>query len=759
MATRQLFCIALVGCLLFVVLGGLLPGGRLPAAAAPSDPPAAPSAQHQVFLPLLSNGSTGPSSQALIAAALTRGEISAETALIYQVFASFGDARLPSQFHGADDPLTTRPIADELAERFSTLSPAAQATLEPFTIPPYHRGSWWDIRQNGAASLAAAHSPAPAELRCGQVGKTDPPMFTQWNFIDSAGGNMRIWWQAQHPLDESTARAYASQVDAIWSKLATLMRRTPPADGGINRNCRGGDDRLDISLVDVGGTGETWSYAAVDRQDPRAAGASYILLNRKLPSQYERGALIAVLMHTFQNAYEVKAARDEYEWWAEATQIWAINYVDPGNNMEHAYANAMLQRPYDALESLDALNAPYTWNPDHPYGAYLFPWFVQLSTGKPDLVRQSWEGFKNEANSLKVINDLLVGGFKQQWPEFALRLLNRPPVDEFTKADGMENSVEYRLSDVVRLNNSGDVSYELDDNIGHLTSYAYRFSFIGNDARSVYFANTLRYGSWPTAKVQALFSVNGAWYHEDWTDMYGAGFCRDMQAERIDTLIIVISNSEWQDRRHELKPAEPPRLNVTNVACRGWKFELSTKHDVTDDDHVFDIHEQATITGQWLRTKVLEDEKRDNTPMDVYKTSGASAHWSHTGRVALCSGSSTGTVALKDIAQTWLSVYSRAVPQEGQPLYKRGWRRYAGFAGDIGAFNSQKVTYHCTPGGGTEEHPVDALALWFTTEAVPTQQISADGTTIKGSFTRDNSSTNIRDIQTYTWTMTALPPE
>ncbi len=227
--------------------------------------------------------------------------------------------------------------------------------------------------------------------------------------------------------------------------------------------------------------------------------------------------------------------------------------------------------------------------------------------------------------------------------------------------------------------------------------------------------------------MQALFSINGVWHREDWTDLYGAGFCRDMKAERIDTLIIVISNSEWQDRRHELKPAEPPRLNVTNVACRGWKFELTTKHDVTDDDNVFDIHEQATITGQWLRTKVLEDETRDNTSMDVYNTTGATARWTHTGRVALCSGSATGTVVLKDVAQTWLSIYSRAVPQEGQPLYKRGWRGYAGFAGDIAAFNSQKVIYHCTPGGGTQEHKVDALSQWFTTEVVPTSRSASMG--------------------------------
>ncbi len=464
--------------LLALTLLGLLPSASLAAprssGTAQTDPPPAQSTEHTIYLPLLrtsGNAQSGPSSQELIAAALARGEISAETALTYQVFASFGDERLPSRYHGTNDPLATRPIADELTARFSTLSPAAQATLEPFTIPPYHRGSWWDLRQNGTASRSA-RGPAPAELRCGQVGTTDPPLFTQWHSLDSAGGNVRIWWQARYVNgDDSTARAYAAQVDAIWSKLATLMHRQPPSDDGANRNCRGGDDRLDISLVDVSGTGETWSYATVDQRSPRAAGASYILLNRALPSQYERGALIMALMHAFQNAYEVKGTRSEYEWWAEATQVWAINYVDSNDNMEQRYADAMLQRPRDALELQDAWNAPGTWNAAHPYGAYLFPWFVQLSIGKPDIVRLSWETFKSEVNSLKAIDGLLVGGFKQQWPEFALRLLNRPPVDEFTQADGLEKDVQYEFSDVVRLKNSGDVSYELNGNVGHLASH------------------------------------------------------------------------------------------------------------------------------------------------------------------------------------------------------------------------------------------------------------------------------------------------
>ena len=54
--------------------------------------------------------------------------------------------------------------------------------------------------------------------------------------------------------------ALNEEVDIIWGDLRALMGREPPDDGGDLRPCRGGDDRLDISLVEIKNNGEVWRF-------------------------------------------------------------------------------------------------------------------------------------------------------------------------------------------------------------------------------------------------------------------------------------------------------------------------------------------------------------------------------------------------------------------------------------------------------------------------------------------------------------------
>src|SRR5689334_15056127 len=171
--SRSIRSNVLVRSLYALALLGLLLGGSLAARAEPGgfQPPAPTAAQQTVYLPLIARPGTasgGASSDELIDAALKRGELDAETALIYHVFSACFDPRLPTKYHGDDSKPSEREVVGEVIERFSQLSPQAKATLEPFTIPPYHTGSWWDLRQNHA--LATTSAIAPAELRCGQTG-------------------------------------------------------------------------------------------------------------------------------------------------------------------------------------------------------------------------------------------------------------------------------------------------------------------------------------------------------------------------------------------------------------------------------------------------------------------------------------------------------------------------------------------------------------------------------------------------------------
>ena len=108
---------------------------------------AAPVPSSRAFLPLIAAARL-PSSFTLIDRALTRRDIGEETALIYRVFATFGDERLPQRYRGDDSGLIDSDAVSEATQRFANLSPAARSTLVPFLVPPVYAGSWYDLRMN-----------------------------------------------------------------------------------------------------------------------------------------------------------------------------------------------------------------------------------------------------------------------------------------------------------------------------------------------------------------------------------------------------------------------------------------------------------------------------------------------------------------------------------------------------------------------------------------------------------------------------------
>ena len=106
-------------------------------------------------------------SDELIDAAVARGDISSEQGLIYKVFSSYSDPRLPSQYQGVADPLAEAPL-DDVTAQWDQLSDNAKATLGPFLVPPYYHGSYWEQQIQGTPPAATAN---PALASPGTLGR------------------------------------------------------------------------------------------------------------------------------------------------------------------------------------------------------------------------------------------------------------------------------------------------------------------------------------------------------------------------------------------------------------------------------------------------------------------------------------------------------------------------------------------------------------------------------------------------------------
>lgn len=670
----------------------------------------------------------GPSSEAKIKTAQARGEIDAETALIYRVYASFEDARLPAQYLGDDSDLPPSSALRQAQATWATLSFTTQQTLTHFLLPPSAPESWLEERSavEGVAIQAAASQRITWSTAC----KSDPAI--------------KVWYQDRFPEDADDARKICDEVrESIWPRLKSLMGRTPLFDSNQNNN--GGDERLDLYLVPA--KTATISYGSTCYNKP-----SYILVNHR---SWNRSQLADAVMRAHLNSYTVVDCI-EYEWLYNATATWATDYVYPADNIEHPFAKSFLARTDRSLT--DSFLPSPEISPQElqnfASGTYLWMWYLTNWVTTPrDFVPKVWEGARG-IDSLETVNTVLgSNGFKQHWKEFSLYNWNHQPVDSYAKSsDGLTHFATPKLDVTVELTNGIDVSYVLDGEVRYLASHSYRFRFDKPTLRSVMFMNPFSDGSQPTANVTALVKIEGqAWRREDWSTFRGKSFCRDLKAERLEELVIILSNHEWNDQNDKLKPAFAPRLNVTNIGCRGWEFSGEVTYRWFP--RFVNITTTETLTGTFQLEPLLTDNS--GGPFLWYALYEGSGKWSHNGRDGTCTVRGDGSFTFNLHGHTRLYLWLFATDDATATTYQPGRRGYTG----IGTRDRiiQAGTYSISCPGSSRTVPYQLLPNWFTTETESTQQISSDGTTITG-FYDDPENTGFSTLR-WEWTMNALPPE
>ena len=551
---------------------------------------------------------TGVTSAGAIEAARRAGQISDADAAGYQVLAAFGDPRLPSRFRGAAGDSGDDLVLERAAAALGDMRPALAAELRAYFVVPSDPRSWHALRHGAsapagrrAARAAGEEADDPIETRCGVASTRNYPSTSLWSYFDTKNGKVRVWWERSNKGDRAVAKSLAAAVDApLWTKLTALMRREPPADDGSDLPCRGGDDRLDVSITDdFGGGGVSFPLTLGGMFCGK--GPSSILLQH---GKATRGLLAHELMHSFQQAFRWSGC-NEWLWWADATAEWATDYVFPGDNDEHRAAGAVIGYPTRSLEEDDG------FTDQHRYGAYLWPFFVSRELGDDDFVRRTWEAAETNGDSLAVIDSELAtpGGFKKLWPKFALYNSMTAPADQYQRWDPSFSSslrppfVQFDGSETlgspprVSAGPTGTFSGDLNANLKHLSARHYTWRFDG-DVKSVVLQNWLAPTDPPdprldNASVQAIINQDGVSEQQDWTQDEAIPhiFCKDGAPP--EELTVIMANSS-HDRSFTLQPERPPRLLATNISCGEWRGTMSltrsgngVEESLTSNDLVF----------------------------------------------------------------------------------------------------------------------------------------------------------------------------
>jgi hypothetical protein len=277
--------------------------------------------------------------------------------------------------------------------------------------------------------------------------------------------------------------------------------------------------------------------------------------------------------------------------------------------------------------------------------------------------------------------------------------------------------------------------------------------------RSVLFTNPFAPelgGSSPYVKVQALYRTGeNSWFVEDWTDKHYAPFCRDLLKERVNDLVIIVSNSDWKEQK-KLEPIRPATLDATNVACRGWEVEAELTH-TNKAPHI-----DQTSVVKTKATYELYREGNEGFNTESYKLASGTANWTHSGRRWDCAGSGSGSYPVADPRLPTMMVvetYDGSV----LPPYTEGTRNYTALGSRPGGAKPITVTYSC-PGGSSRPEMIDlGVGTWLQTNRGLDEwpSVNADGKTLQGSLTYTTASEGGDGVMEYryTWKMTALPPE
>jgi hypothetical protein len=526
----------------------------------------------------------GTTSEEKIQDALEAGSIDDETALQYQVFADFGDARLPAEFAGDDPgPGAESTVMRELSARFDTLPPATQDLLAPFLMPPAYTGSWYSVRMSGAKP--APHSALQPNGRpaCSTL---DPGWMSYPS--GTAVSVVRVWWDnANSPGNAAAASHLFNEINSvIWPRLATLMGRTPLNDEiAASNGCFGGDGLLDLYLV----TGTTRSGEETIG-DCRIAEPGFIVARPNI----EDGTTAHEVFHAFQDAFTLGecSANDPYRWYAEASAQWAMNHVyhTPKGN------KGLEQGPAPDYLRTTSLSLDKRTGTNREYGAYVFPFYLAESYS-PSLIRDSWQRMELDLEPpIEALDHVISGGFEARWPEFARRAWNRRPYHEFWKWDRLSTHATAQSVTDVQMSGQPTVEYTMPVSLPRVSIMYYHYKFPDDTARTMTFVNGLTkkatkgplpngldiYGDGyavedlaPADKkggsVQVLLKIDGAWQTPlDLTDVPHYTWCRDTRATRIEEAVFILANSDTQQGRILKETGQPTTLFVTNIGCHEW---------------------------------------------------------------------------------------------------------------------------------------------------------------------------------------------
>lgn len=588
-----------------------------------------------------------PTSDALIAQALAAGTITSEQALEYRVFALFADARLPAQYDGAPVDGPDHMLMRDVRSQLSSLSQSAQDVLNPFFAPPIYTDSAYAQSLSGAsiakrtqaAVRAGPVRPLDISDNCrvtqnptvyGRVSVTTPDNKFTFNVFHSVPRGD----QAGRDVVKHLAELIATVALEDYTAQTGLFGIFPIADGG--QPCNGSDAGIDFYLLpssNLNMAGQTITYTGQCANSP-----SFVMLNEWHPvffnsllasPQDGRAAIKSVvaheLLHVLQLAMPRQASCADTKWFDEATAEWAMDFAVPKFPVTALAAPGLedgLNRVSGSKRRSGSFYAEYLYSGhmrsleqgverNFGYADYLFSQYL-ARTQTEQSIRFIYDAMAAGNNSLESIDASI--DMTAVWPEFAKTLWNDVTnnvltywqttddydfglADVFANPGSLDGApTDLKPLEIDQKGKSDEVFTLLDNALERSASGDYeiaprsiiyeKLKFTDPTVHTVTFTNPIagdpdnQY-----VKLWVVKKIAGAWQApEDWTEQPIKAFCLDAKAERLEELLVIVSNSEINpniETPYRISLRVPMQVATTNVGCWRWQGTASlTTHTV-----------------------------------------------------------------------------------------------------------------------------------------------------------------------------------
>jgi hypothetical protein len=490
-------------------------------------------------------------SSVLISDALKRGEIDHETSLIYRAYALVGDPRLPVQYLGNMTYIEDgTALFVEILRNQDELSKEALDALAPFIVRP-----------NDPISIYTTgfQDDEGVQKRILQS--------ETWVSAPAANGFAKAWVPTsiddENPAQQLAVK-FASVIDEVWPILfggnkllnppkkdtAGLPSTDVNPDAAIDiyfLNFNTVDPRLAVCLVNpvdsVCTLGGALGYAVPVAPFEGRKSSGYAVVDTRNwgvsdidgpVSDWFVGTVAHELYHIGQFGY------NSYEtaWLMESTATWGEFTVlkELGRSAEEvrAFLPGFYHRINQRLHHV---------NGQHEYSAYLYPLFTQMERDR-SIVEQVWNTVIAQAPQGVSAFDGHIP-FRDNFREFALRNWNQDPVEPLyvTVDEGFPDWLVPPLAETLFLDMDAEIT--ISANVQPLSA-VYHLVTVNLEENAVnrLFIDLSRVTNNPDAGVDAIVTIEG----KDpeimhWSDESRVIFCLDDEDERVEEIILIISNA------------------------------------------------------------------------------------------------------------------------------------------------------------------------------------------------------------------------